>query len=309
MKKIIFFLSLFFILAFFSSLFAWSVDFLRPPRGQINFLILGIGGENHAGADLTDTMMFVSLNQSTGGVTLVSLPRDIWINDLKTKLNSVYHYQGIEGVKTQAEAITGQKIDYYFLIDFSGVVKVIDTLGGVEVNVERTFDDYRFPVAGKENDLCNGDPDYDCRYEHVHFDSGLQTMDGITALKYIRSRYAQGDEGTDFARSKRQQNLITALRQKALSPYWLTHPGQAKEIYDIIWSAVETNLPTDKYSDLFKTFLVALKQKPPIETIVLDDNYLYAPAAGPTFNNQWVLLFKPNGLEEFQKQLIQTISF
>jgi hypothetical protein len=52
-----------------------------------------------------------------------------------------------------------------------------------------------------------------------------------------------------------------------------------------------------------------LKQKPPIETIVLDDNYLYAPAAGPTFNNQWVLLFKPNGLEEFQKQLIQTISF
>jgi len=309
MKKTIFFLFLFFWLAFFSSLFAWGVDFLNPPKGQVNFLVLGVGGENHTAADLTDTIMFASLNQQTGEVVLVSLPRDIWVDELKTKLNSVYHYQGIEGVEREVTAILDQPVNYYFLIDFNGVVEIIDLLGGVEVSVERAFDDYRFPLPGKENDLCGGDLDFNCRYEHIRFDQGRQLMNGSVALKYIRSRNAEGEEGTDFARGKRQQNLIAALKEKILDPYWLIHPRQAKETYDIAWTAIETNFPQEKYLDLFKTFLVALKIPPKVETITLDDQYLYPPKPGPTTNNQWALLFNPDGLEAFRQKLKEAISF
>jgi len=91
---------------------------------------------------------------------------------------------------------------------------MVDLLDGVEVDVENTFDDYRYPINGKENDLCDGDPEYDCRYEDIHFDQGLQLMSGETSLKYVRSRNAEGDEGTDFARSQRQQRLLLSFKEK-----------------------------------------------------------------------------------------------
>ena len=80
----------------------------------------------------------------------------------------------------------GQPVHYALLIDFSSFKKAIDVLGGVDVNVERSFDDFHFPIEGKENDSCNGDPTFSCRYEHVSFKKGWQKMDGDTALKFAK---------------------------------------------------------------------------------------------------------------------------
>ncbi len=86
------------------------LSFLRPSPGRTNFLVLGVAGENHSGGDLTDSLIFVSVENQTGKTLVLSLPRDIWIAPLRTKLNSVYHYEGMEETKKAVGEILGQKI-------------------------------------------------------------------------------------------------------------------------------------------------------------------------------------------------------
>src|SRR5258708_6208353 len=122
-------------------------------------------------------------------------------------------------------------------MDFSGFKNTIDTLGGVDITVETTFDDYSYPIDGKENETCGhssqeiqdytaspsaGEADYfPCRFVHLHFDAGKQHMNGDRALSYVRSRHSLQD-GTDFGRAKRQRNLIVAVKQKIITPGFIS---------------------------------------------------------------------------------------
>jgi polyisoprenyl-teichoic acid--peptidoglycan teichoic acid transferase len=194
---------------------------LNSFEGRTNVLFLGIGGGQHNGADLTDTMMVYSLPAKQGVSVLISLPRDIWSDSLKDKINSAFHYGeekriggGMILTKAIVEDIIGMPIQYTLLIDFSGFKNLIDLIGGIDVNVKNGFTDTEYPIEGKENDNCNGDLLYSCRYKEVNFAAGLQHMDGDTALIYVRSRHAEGNEGSDFARGSRQQEVVTAVKQK-----------------------------------------------------------------------------------------------
>jgi LCP family protein required for cell wall assembly len=278
------------------------LSFLRPSPGRTNFLILGIAGENHEGSDLTDTLIFVSVDNQTGKTLLLSLPRDIWITPLRTKLNSLYHYQGLEETKKYVGEILGQKIDYGLVIDFNLFTKIVDSLGGVTVEVERSFDDYKYPLAGKENDLCGGDKEYKCRYEHVHFEAGTQVMDGATALKYVRSRHAEGDEGTDFARSQRQQRMIMAIKRKIFTPQIIFNPRKLIGLWQLINSNIKTDIPQEKYDDLLK---IALKlRKNNFRTEVLNNGFLINPPTSKAkYDNQWVLVPKSGDWQEVQEHV------
>ena len=122
--------------------FALTRDFIFTPEGKItsqegrtNILILGKGGEGHEAPDLTDTIIFASINHKKPSIDLISLPRDIWITDLRTKLNSVYYWGnkkqsdgGIVLAKASVEEIVGQPVHYALLVDFSGFKKIIDVL-------------------------------------------------------------------------------------------------------------------------------------------------------------------------------------
>ena len=99
---------------------------LLPPPGKTNLLILGTAGEGFAGEDLTDTILFTSIDNQTGQTSLISIPRDIWIAPLRTKLNSVYHYQGLEGTKQVIEQILDQPVDYGLVINFDLFTQIID---------------------------------------------------------------------------------------------------------------------------------------------------------------------------------------
>src|SRR5690606_10518850 len=99
-------------------------------------------------------------------------------------------------MKTQVEKIAGVPVHYAVVVDFNAFENVIDLIGGIEVNVLTPFVDSKYPIPGKENDLCGGDPEFTCRYETLVFEKGLTFMDGETALKFARSRNAEGDEGT-----------------------------------------------------------------------------------------------------------------
>lgn len=283
-----------------SELFYLFSGSLRQTDDRTNILLLGMSGPGHEGPDMTDTMILASINGQTGSVTLISVPRDFWVPSLKAKVNSAFHAGfikqatpgGLLLAKTAVSEITNQKIHYAVGLDFSVFVRVVDLIGGITIDVPNTFDDYKYPIPGKETDSCDGDPETLCRYEHLHFDSGSQTMDGSRALKFIRSRQsADLEEGTDFARSRRQILAIQAIKQKLSSWESLRHP----KIYLQLISLLKTNLVTDFTSrELIPLVNLAWKaRRQTLKTFsITEPDELYHPPISVKYDYQWVLLPK-----------------
>ncbi len=222
-------------------------DLVGENRDRVNILLLGVGGKGHDGGQLSDTIMIASLKPSTKQVSLFSIPRDLAIpmgNRGWRKINSVNALAEAEdagsGGIASSQAIGNlleAPIDYYVRVDFDGFEKIIDEVGGVDVMVENTLDDYSYPIRGREDD-----PNYYARYEHLHVDAGQQHMNGELALKFARSRHGLGKEGSDFARARRQQKILEAVRQKVLSANTLLNPKKISSIISSLHENISTNL-------------------------------------------------------------------
>lgn len=285
--------------------------------GSINILLLGIGGGNHEGPNLTDTIIFASINPDKNSVVLVSIPRDLWVPELKQKINTIYAIGedkrkggGLILTKAILSRILKQEINYGFRIDFDGFIKAVDAVGGLDVNVDKTFDDYEYPVEGKESDPCGHKEEelqplatassqlevFPCRYKHLHFDFGLTHMDGKTALEFVRSRHAQGEEGTDFARSKRQEKVILAFKEKIFSAGTLLNPTKIMSLYSLLKSSIDTDIPQDQFDDFVR--LAGKMKQVPIKRLVLDQGdeelkrygLLDNPPLEEEYKSQWVLI-------------------
>lgn len=228
------------------------------PDRTFSVLLLGYGGAGHDGGYLTDSITLARINPKLQKIDLISLPRDLWVSiptsttaSHSAKINSAYavgiddrQYKnksveftgkagGGEMSKYLVSTVTGIKPDYFLAVDFSGFTKAIDRLGGIDIQITKTFDDEFYPIDIGTTDLCGKSEDeikaisatmsgdkldqqFTCRYEHLHFDKGLQHMDGVTALKYARSRHSAIDGG-DFNRSERQRLVIEAIKDKVVS--------------------------------------------------------------------------------------------
>ncbi|MCL4440131.1 MAG: LCP family protein, partial [Firmicutes bacterium] len=305
--RLLFGLGLLVILVVFSPvLFGFGRDVFRltgsqlpSTSGRTNFLLMGIGGVNHDGPDLTDSLIFVSFKTDTGQATLLSLPRDIWVPSLKAKINTAYHYGqqrqpdggGLVLAKSSVSEIINQPVHLGVVIDFATFQQAVDLLGGLDVRVDNSFTDSHYPIPGQENALCPGDPLYSCRYETVTFTSGLHHFDGATALKFVRSRYAVGSEGSDFARNRRQAKVLASIKAKLLSWSVLTHPRLYLDLYHLLTKNVITDLQPDQYFALAKLALSASRQPLKIYSLSEPDQ-LYNPPLSQEFDNQWILLFK-----------------
>lgn len=307
-----------------SSIF-WSVVTDRPltlkeASGRTNILLLGIAGGDYEGATLTDTMIFSSVDLKTNDVTLVSIPRDLWVDSLKGKINSAHEIGeakrkggGLVLSKAVVSDTLGQPIHYVVLIDFSGFKKMVDLLGGLDIDVENAFDDYKYPIEGKENDFCDGDQEYLCRFEHLHFNQGLQYMDGEQVLKYARSRQAEGEEGSDFARSRRQQKVIFALKNKILSHETLLNPGKILAARKVLGENIASDIQPEEIDDFLK---IAKKiNTAQIETLALDTGDEKKGREGllvnPPLDNYygaWVLVPRSGDFEEIHKYLESQLS-
>jgi len=270
---------------------------LKNHDGRTNFLVLGIRGFESADGDLTDTIIFLSLDKKSTKAVLLSIPRDLWVESLQAKVNTAYHYGGFDLAKKTISEILGQPVDYMLVVNFESFGKMIDVLGGVTVDVQRAFDDYRYPIAGKENDLCDGDKELKCRYEHIHFDVGPQQMDGTTALKYIRSRNAEGEEGTDFSRSARQQQLLLGLKQKILTPEVYLNFPKMYQLFEVFQEYLTVDINRWEYGNL----ALLLKQIAwnQVKVAALDGDLLANPQNHSS--KQWVLLPKTGNWAEIQK--------
>jgi len=276
-------------------IFPNSGEILAQNSGTTNLLLLGRSGEGHDSPLLTDTIMLVSIDQFSNSVTLISLPRDIWLPDLRAKLNSAYYWgekekpgAGISLMSSKVEDILGVPVHYTTVLDFDSFIEIIDTLGGIEVNIENSFVDERYPIAGKELDECDGDPEYKCRYERIEFSKGVLFMDGQTALKFVRSRQAEGDEGTDIARSARQQRVLEGIESKLLTKEVLTSLETLERIAKIVFSSIETNLNREQMA------VVARKlydSKNSTNSFILPEDLLVNPS--PSAEQDFLYVFIP----------------
>lgn len=205
---------------------------------RINFVLMGMGGEGHSGPYLTDTIMIASFKPSSKEAAIFSLPRDMIVpidNYNYRKINSVYtigQNNGVGGGELVKQVISDTfdiPIHYFAAVDFNGFIEMIDAIDGVEVDVERAFVDNQFPT-------------YDEKWQTVSFQAGLQTMDGITALRYARSRHGNNGEGSDFARIKRQQKIIVAAKDKLTSFNTLINPAKITSLFSLFTKYTSTDI-------------------------------------------------------------------
>lgn len=214
------------------------------PR-EANVLIMGYGGAGHEGQYLTDSLLLLHADLPSRDTAQIAVPRDLWVrippgSDRYAKLNSAYSYGSDGGADpvaggrlatTKVGEVTGLPGDRWVTIDFRGFRALVDALGGVDIEVERGFSS-QYPA--------NDDPAIDPNWTTVTFEAGRQHMDGETAIRYARARYADiPEEASDFARAQRQQRLMRAIGAKLASPAsWWRLPA----VLDALQPALRTNL-------------------------------------------------------------------
>lgn len=224
---------------------------------RVNVLLLGYGGAGHDGAYLTDSLLIVSV-QGPDRVALTSIPRDTWVKiqafanggEYDGKINAAYEIplsngafgkvqaqydQSFNGGGALASKVIGDyiglKIDYWVGVDFGAFQKVVDTIGGVDVNNPYVLDDYQYPLGETG------------RVIHIHFEPGPLHLTGDQALIYVRERHAD----SDFGRSRRQQQVITAIKDKALKI------GALPKLFGLL-DALQDNVKTNMSLNDIKTF-------------------------------------------------------
>lgn len=222
---------------------------VSEDSNSFNVLLLGYGGTGHSGGGLMDSIIVLHLNKTDKKAALISIPRDFFFSGHKINEDP--------SIKDAVASITGLSIGDYISIDFNNFIKAIDSVGGIDIEIEKPYTDNFYPVRGLENETCgktneeisdlhqkysgfNLEKQFECRYETIHFDTGKTKINGETALKYARSRHGDGD----FGRSGRQFVVLKALAKSSWN----------LEKIESMLNLVKTNLELGKIRTLFNFF-------------------------------------------------------
>ncbi len=243
----------------------FSTQLAKDDLHRTNILLLGEGGGEHDGANLTDTIIVASFDEEKSSVSLLSVPRDLWLELPgygSSRINKIYENmskkygssQALDILRKGVENITNLEIPYVAKVDFQAFVEMVDKVDGIDVLVEKSIVDTQYP-----NKQENG-------YTTFTLDSGLAHLDGATALKYVRSRHST----SDFDRSLRQQKVLQALKEKVENIGFASSPILVKSIYDSLASHVETNM---RITEILTLASVVKKiQKDHVVSAVIRDN-------------------------------------
>lgn len=227
--------------------------------GRINILLMGMGGAGHDAPDLTDTMIVASIDPVNKTASLLSIPRDLWVNipnNGDMKINAAYEtgkykYLGkIDNSNTNKNAVkagltmadqtvedvTGITIHYNVVVDFQAFRQAIDTVDGVNINVPDQLYD---PTMAWENG-----------WNPVLAKAGPQTFNGKHALLYVRSR----ETSSDFARSQRQRAVLLALKDKVVTLGTLSNPLKISGLMNDFGDNIHTDLSLSDTVSLYKIF-------------------------------------------------------
>lgn len=194
----------------------------------VNILLLGVDSWDTL-SGRSDAIVVVSVDLENERVLLTSVPRDLYVSldglSQPERINAAYAQGGVALARAALERVLDVEIPYYAVVNFNGFARIIDTLGGVTINVPEDIIDLDFPAADGIN------------YEPFVILEGMHHLDGETALKYARTRKASANG--DFSRMDRQQQVLRALKAQALTPRTLLQiPGLYREFAN----AVDSNL-------------------------------------------------------------------
>lgn len=219
---------------FFSS--AIGKELAADAKNHTNILLLGVGGEGHEGKDLTDTMILASLNHNDNSAAFFSIPRDLYVETFigGSRINRLYEKgklkwdsaQGLDFARKTVEEMFALPVQYAAKVDFKAFEKIVDAAGGIDIYVAETINDPLYPKGET------------FEYETFFLPKGNQHLNGATALKYVRSRKTS----SDFDRSKRQQQVLIALKNKAANESLFGKKRLIQQLYDSLRDHVETNI-------------------------------------------------------------------
>jgi LCP family protein required for cell wall assembly len=218
--------------------------------GRVNILLAGDSADdpNHGGANLTDSIMVLSINTKDHTGFMLSIPRDLWVNIpgwSHQKINAAnnvtafsqagYPNGGMGQLEQIIQTQLGIPIDYYALIDYSAFRDSVSAVGGITINIHSTDPRGLYdPNIGKSD----GGP--------LKLPNGEVTLNGQTALNLARARgdsyYSYGFPASDFDRTTHQRQMLVALEQKALSLGVLTNPVRVSQLFGAFGNNIQTDL-------------------------------------------------------------------
>ncbi|MEV4464898.1 LCP family protein [Micromonospora echinofusca] len=200
-------------------------------KGAMNILILGSDTRDpeSTSGSRTDTIILAHLPKDRSSAQLISIPRDTWVpvprskdgsqGGRDAKINAAYAWGGVPLMVQTVEKFTSVRIDHVMMVDFAGFKEIIDALGGIDIDAEKSFTSIHPPFRT--------------------FRQGVQRMDGETALDYSRQR-KQFPDG-DFARIRHQQQVIKAILDRAVSGGIVTNPGKLNSFVKATSNAVSVD--------------------------------------------------------------------
>src|SRR6202163_4664704 len=249
-------------------------------QGAFTVLLLGSDDDSKFSADhvLTQSMILVRVNPATKDVTMLSIPRDLYV-PLSTggsgKIDGAYSYGAAGAAIATVEQDFGVTVNDYIWVGLLGLIKVIDAIGGIDVVTSNPVIDDYYPA-----DIYGGNP-YD--YQRVAVLAGPQHLSGINAMEYVRSKH--GDVQSDFGRSKRQQQVLLAIRQKAKQ----VKPEDIPALAAAIGGEIKTSIGLDRVAQLLP--LAASFDNPDaIQQIVLLPPYTHGGCPGTSVCPNWGLI-------------------
>jgi len=244
----------------------------ESATARINILLMGVDTEQTRQTELTDTLLVASIDPTNSDVALISFPRDISNFPLsdgrkyKGKINSLLTWARnhpeefpdgpMPTLVKELSFLLGAPIHYYAALDLAGFRRVIDTVGGVTVDVQKALNDPRY-------DWMDGRRGF-------RISTGKHKLDGETALAYVRSRYSLGDN--DFNRARRQQQVLLALRKQLTTIEMLP---KITDIVEVAGDTIRTNFPSDRIEEMIQ--LASGVDNDSVRSVVLGPPYAKNP--------------------------------
>lgn len=241
---------------------------------RVNVLLLGVDARerDEGGPTRTDIMMVATIDPVDKTAAVLSMPRDLYVEIPgrgEDRINTAHVWGEVDNypgggpglAKKVVELNFGIPIHYYARVDFNGFIRIVDTVGGVTVDVAKPVKDDEYPVGN-------------VGMERIYIPAGLQHMDGATALQYARSRH--GD--TVINRARRAQDVLLALRAQSLK---LDLLPKLPVLIATMRDTVQTDVPLDQ-EGLALAQLVAEVDTANVRTVVIDESMVmgYTTASG-----------------------------
>jgi len=265
-------------------------DYVLPAEdsNRLDILILGIRGADdpdatNGGPLLTDSIQVFSYDKTTKKSSLISIPRDLFViihDQKKDKINSAYEYglshssNGLQFIKEKFSQITGVYIDQVVVFDFTSFKEIVDALGGVDVTLTAPFSEAQQWGAS------------------FSLPMGINHLDGQTALYYARSRYSS----SDFDRSRRQQQIMFAIKDKLLQLNFLSDPVKSFSILTLVRNDIKTDIGIWNISELLS--MANQVKMDQIKKSVISTNNLLIESKD---NGAYILLPKEGTLADIKK--------